>query len=259
MTNIPYFNDFFATTDTIFLSLEHRIDDLIDMNFKKLRQLVSVQGNGMMTTEERSVSSFLRLHISIPCFLELIDSDEEKIVVTTDENLQSYIETVNSGRTLYVSIKSAFKIPGFTNLKIQVHTRQLDTLNIGTNGNVIMTEAYKCASSLDVKVQSDGNTELLLSAPNIKLNVQSHGDFKIAGGCISLTAKTQSHGDFNAKDLHAQNLTFSTQSAGNAWLYASESLIIKHSADGFVHYYGEGILKDVLHHGTGELKHCKSI
>ncbi len=257
MNRIAYLNDFFATTENLFLSLEHRFDDWIDMNFKRLRQLVSIQGNGHLTTEERSVISFLRLHISLPCTLELIASDEEKIVVTTDENLQSFISTVNSGRTLYVSLRTSFNTCDFTSLKIQIYIRQMDTLNIGANGNVIMTEAYKSLLPLDIKVQSSGHTELLLSAPSIKVNDQSHGDFKIIGECSVFAAKTQSHGNFDAKNLLAQNVTFNTQSKGNAWLYGSESLIIKHSADGFVHYYGDGILKDVRYHGTGELKHCK--
>ncbi len=257
MSNALYLNSFIATATTVFLSLEHQIDDWIGMNFKKLRQFIAVKGNGNLTSEERLVSSFLRLHISIPCSLELIASEEEKIVVTTDENLQSFVGVVNSGRTLYVSSNKMLKISEFTSLKIQVYTRQLDTLNIGTNGNVIMTEAYECVAPLDIKVESAGNTELLLSAPSIKLNIQSHGDFKIKGACTDLTVKTQSHGDFDAKELHAQNVVFNTQSKGNAWLYGSETLKIKHSADGFVHYYGNGILKDVLHHGTGEVKHCK--
>ena len=257
MSSIAYFNDFLAITATLFLSLEHRIDDWIDMNFKKLRQLVASKGNGNLTTEEYPVSSFLRLHISIPCALELIASDEEKIVVTTDENLQSFISSVNSGRTLYISLKQVFKIPDFSSLKIQVFVRQIDTLNIGAEGHVIMTEAFKGVLPLDIKVQSEGDTELRLSAPSIKLNVQSHGDLKIVGECNVFSAKTQSHGNFDARDLFAQNTTFSTQSKGNAWIYGSETLVIKHSADGFVHYYGDGILKDVRHQGTGVVKHCK--
>ncbi len=257
MKSITYFTDFLAVTATLFLSLEHRVDDWIDMNFKKLRQLVATQGNGNLTTEEHSVSSFLRLHISLPCILELIASDEEKVVVTTDENLQSCINSVNSGRTLYVSLKHAFKIPEFSSLKIQVFVRQLDTINIGTEGDVRMTKAFKGVLPLDIKVQSAGHTELLLSAPSIKLNVQSHGDLKIAGECTVFVAKTQSDGNFDARDLMAQNVSFNTQSHGNAWIYGSESFVIKHSADGFVHYYGEGILKDVHHHGTGELQHFK--
>jgi hypothetical protein len=256
MKNVSYLNDFLAPTATLFLSLTDQLDDWIDMNFKKLRQLLSVQGNGSVTSEERPVSSFLRLHISIPCSFELIDSDEEKMVVTADENLQSFVTAVNSGRTLYVSYKDTLKTPAFTTLKIQIYTRQLDTLNIGAEGDVIMTAAYTCASPLHIKVASSGDTALLLSAPNIKLSNQSHGDFKIAGECAAFSAKTQSHGDFDAKGLLAQNVTFNTQSSGNAWLYASESLVIKHGADGFVHYYGDGVLKDVRHHGTGEVKHC---
>ena len=257
MNRSTYFQDLFATTENLFLSLEQSIDDWILMNFKKLRQLIAIQGNGNLTTEEQAVSSFLRLHISVPCTLELIASDEEKVVVTTDENLQSFINSVNSGRTLYISRKDSFKALDFSSLKIQVYVRQLDTLNIGADGDVIMTAAFKGSLPLDIKVQSSGHTELLLSAPSIKVNVQSHGDFKIAGECTVFAAKTQSDGNFDARNLLAQNTSFSTQSHGNAWIYGSESLVIKHSADGFVHYFGDGILKDVIHHGTGEIKHCK--
>lgn len=257
MTNISYYNDFFAATATLFLSLEHRIDDWIDMNFKKLRELFVLKGDGMITTDERPISSFLRLHIQLPCELVLIDSDEEKIVITTDDNVHAHISTVNSGRTLYVSFKNAFRIPEFTYLKIQVYTRQIDTLNIAT-GDVTMTEPYIGSLPLNITVQSSGDTVLLLSAPSIKVKFQSEGSLKMAGECAVLTVKAQAEGDFDAKDLYAQNVMYKTQSGGNAWIRASESLVIKHEADGFVHYYGEGILKDVVHHGTGEIRHCKN-
>ena len=65
--------------------------------FKNLRQLISVQGNGKIITKEFTVSSFLRLHLSISKEIEIHQSNEEKVVIEVDKNLADHIEITNFG------------------------------------------------------------------------------------------------------------------------------------------------------------------
>ena len=76
------------------------------VNFKPLRQIIEVKGNGNIVTREISVSSFICPHIAGKGQIELYQSDEEKVIVETDENLQNFISAFNSGRTLYVSAET---------------------------------------------------------------------------------------------------------------------------------------------------------
>jgi hypothetical protein len=239
-----------------FVSLARRFYDWLDMNFKKLRQLVTVDGNGQVTEWTLPVSSFLRLHLAMGGTYELIMSEEEKIVVRTDDNLQRFINVANWGRTLYISNADSLRIPNFTTLHIQIFIRQLDNLYIAHSGGAFeMSALFETDSPLEVKIQSDGNVSLRLAAPTIKLLSQTSGNVHLDGRCQILTAKVQNDGDFDARDMIAQQVEFTDQSNGNAWLYASESLKIRHYANGFIHYFGAGRVKEIKRFGNGEVRH----
>lgn len=82
--------------------------------FKNLRQLISVQGNGKIITKEFTVSSFLRLHLSISKEIEIHQSNEEKVVIEVDKNLADHIEITNFGKTLYINTETGI-------LKANIH------------------------------------------------------------------------------------------------------------------------------------------
>lgn len=227
------------------------------VNFKRLRQMIETKGNGNITTREISVSSFLRLHLSINGNVELIQSDEEKVVIETDENLQSYFEVVNSGKTLYVTGGNKFWIPVFTQLSIKVYCRQMNMLYNALQGNVFSSNQLICNDSFELKIHAQGDTKLNIKASTIKVNAACQGNIELKGECHELTIKNASQGDIDCKEMIADITSLSNASQGSVKLYSKEEVRIKHAGQGDVHYYGEGKLKNILHHGDGEVKHKK--
>jgi hypothetical protein len=226
------------------------------VNFKPLRQIIEVKGNGNIVTREISVSSFIRLHIAGKGQIELYQSDEEKVIVETDENIQDFISAYNSGRTLYVSAETNLKKLLFTVCKIRIYLRQMDALQVrNENANLICGNQIALLNPLDIKVQSVGNTELDINAPAIKILCQSVGNVLVKGKCENLTVKNQNQGDFNSKDLIADRVSISNQAVGNVQLFADREISIKHAGVGYIHYSGKAIVKDVRQHGVGEIKH----
>lgn len=236
------------------LPLIRSFEHWYDMSFKKLRDIVTVPGNGRLSAVVHPVGSFLRLHLSVPGALELIHGDEEKVVITTDENLHDFFEIVNSGRTLYITPGGRLRRPGFTSVRIQVFVRQIDTLHFAFSGGNLHTLApIVSAEPLEVKIQANGDTTLQLEAPALKVRVASNGDTTLLGACDTLDARTQSNGHFDSRALLARHLILHNQSNGNAWVYGSETLRIRHRANGFVQYFGEGRLKEIVQMGTGQV------
>jgi hypothetical protein len=225
------------------------------VNFKKLRQLVQTKGNGKIVTREIQVSSFLRLQVVINGNAEILQSDEEKVVIETDENLQEYFEVVNSGKTLYVTSGNKVWIPVFTKLNIKIHCRQLQSLYIASHGEVCCGNQLECSDPLEVKIQAHGDTSLNIKAPVLKMNCACHGDVDLKGECHELSIRNASHGDLDCKGMIADITTLSNASHGDIKLYSKEEISIKHAGHGDVYYYGEGKLKNIVHHGHGEVKH----
>jgi hypothetical protein len=225
------------------------------VNFKKLRQMIAVKGNGNIVTREIQVSSFIRLHLGVKGTVELIQSTEEKVIIEADENLVDYFEVVNSGRTLYVSSDAKWWNPLHAKGTVKVYLRQLDKLRNCCHGNVYTTAPIQLGTPLEVKLQCHGDTDLELDVPSLNLLMQCHGDVTLKGKCGQLEIKDMAHGSLHCRELIAANVNINNMSHGDIDLHADETIAIKHMGHGSIHYYGKGILKDIRQYGSGEIKH----
>lgn len=218
--------------------------------------MIEVKGNGNIISREIQVSSFIRLHVSGKGLVELYQSDEEKVIVETDENFQEFFSVANSGRTLYVSAETKLKKPVYTVCKIKIYLRQIDVLYIrNDHANLICGNQITLSNPVEIKVQSVGNIELDINAPAIKILCQCEGNILLKGKCESLTIKNQSQGDFDSKNLIADRVTINNMAQGDVQLYADREIRIKHFGQGYIHYSGKAIMKDVRQYGDGEIKH----
>ena len=218
--------------------------------------MIEVQGNGNIVSKEITVSSIIRLHLSGKGTIALYQSDEEKVIVETDENLQEYFSIENSGRTLYVSAEAKFKKPVYTSCLIKVFIRQMDVLYVrNDHADVICPDAITLADPIEIKVQSEGNTELNINAPAIKILCQSEGNVVLRGKCGRIDIKNQSEGDFNSTGLVAEELSIKNMAEGNVEVFANSAIWISHYGEGYIHYSGKAVLKDVKQFGNGEIKH----
>jgi hypothetical protein len=228
------------------------------VNFKKLRQMIEVKGNGNIVSREISVSTFVRLHLGCKGIVELHQSDEEKVIVETDENLLDYIYTGNAGRTLYISLSQVLKKPAFTSCKIKVYFRQLNVLYLrNESGSVICNNEITLAEPLEIKIQSVGTNELWINAPSIKINSQAVGNTLLKGSCEKLEIKNHAVGSLDASQMKAGEVTIKNHAVGNVQLHADRSITISHHAVGFIHYTGNAVVKDVKQYGQGEVKRVK--
>jgi hypothetical protein len=226
------------------------------VNFKKLRQMMEVKGNGKIATREIIVSTFVRLHLGCNGIIELHQSDEEKVIFEADENLLDHCAATNAGRTLYVSTREKIKEPAYTSCVVKVFLRQLNVLYVRNDqGNVICPKDISLTEPLEIKIQSVGNTELNINVPTIKLSSQCQGNVIMKGKCNSIDIKNQSEGDFTSKELIAEELTVKNMAQGNVELFANKTITISHYGQGYIHFYGGAVIKDVKQYGDGLIQH----
>lgn len=227
------------------------------VSFKKLREMVQVKGNGNLVSKEYPISSFLRLHIAVKGVTELIQSQEEKVVVEMDENLLEYFSAANSGRTLYVATEGTLRKPVFTHARVKIYFRQIDHLVIRCEGGEVRSPMpIILQSPLDLLVQSEGDVNLNIQAPQLKVMLQMQGNMTLSGDCGEVEIKTQSQGNLMARGLFASELKLKNSSQGNIEVFADKKIWIKHHGMGTIHYYGDAQLMDVTQWGQGEVKHC---
>ena len=221
--------------------------------------MITIQGNGNIITRQVQVSSFIRLHASVSGLAELVQGEEEKVEVETDENLQEYIDVVNSGRTLYVTSEGKWQSPKFTSLKVKIYCRQLYTIhNHCSKGQLSCANTIVSTEPVEIKIHCDqGTTNLNIKAPSIKLTTACVGNTILQGECNLLEIKASSQGDLDTSGMKAKTVAFKNYSEGNIKLYASEAITISNFGKGNIDYFGDGILKDINQYGSGQVKHNK--
>ncbi|MES2284065.1 MAG: DUF2807 domain-containing protein [Bacteroidota bacterium] len=219
--------------------------------------MVSIQGNGNIITKEIIVSSFLQLHLSISHEIEIHHSNEEKVVIEMDENLQDYIDVSNSGRTLYVTTDTGiFKKSLFTKCKVKVYYRQLNVINIANeNADFDCKELLNFPNDIEINIQSVGNTKLRINAPGIKFINKCIGNVIFEGKCHFIDIKHDGIGTLNTKELIADEVVMKHRGVGEINSFANDSITISHSGVGNIFYYGSAILKDIKQHGAGIIQH----
>lgn len=226
------------------------------VSFKQLRKMMQVQGSGALVRREFPVSSFTRLHLSADGLVELIHGEEEKVVVECDDNLLEHLQVTNSGRTLYVTSENKLRAPAFTELRVEVHLRQLDKLDCAARGGEVRTRnVLKGSVPLTVKVASQGTTRLRVEVPKLTVNLACQGDVELAGAAEEVQIQTAAQGHIDARELRAQHLRLRNASEGNIDLYAEQTISITHMGAGYIHYRGPARLADVRQYGAGEIKH----
>jgi Putative auto-transporter adhesin, head GIN domain len=225
------------------------------MNFKKLRAMITKQGNGEITTKEIQVSSFLRLHIGASGNVELIHSNEEKVSIVCDSNLFECIEVINSGRTLYINSDVKWHKSKFTQLNIKIYYRQINVLcNTITNGQLCCKNPLPSLDKLEIKLQSEKCTNhLILNANMVKLSAANTGNTIISGECNSLDLNAKTEGNFDLALLKAKCVSIKNYAIGNINFFASETINIKHYGEGDITYSGSGILQEVKQFGNGRI------
>ncbi|WP_176132924.1 head GIN domain-containing protein [Hymenobacter sp. CRA2] len=216
---------------------------------------MKAQGSGVLVCREYPVSSFTRLHLSTRGTVVLVGGAEERIVVECDDNLLEHLQVVNSGRTLYVTSENKLRAPAFTELRVTVYLRQLDTLHCACQGDVVCENVLVMPAPLEVKILSQGNTRLRVQAPALSLNIACEGDVTLAGEAGEVQIKTAAAGNLDARELRAQHLRLRNASAGNLDLYAEQTINLTHLGAGHIHYRGPARLTDVRQYGAGEIRH----
>ena len=223
----------------------------------------TIKGSGSIAMRDQEVSSFIHLHVAInakengqPVLIELYQSDVEKVVFETDDNLGRFFSAVNLGRTLFIASDAGYRNIDFTLLKIRVYLRQVDKLQICCD-NYRLTTGNPITSPLplELKIQGTGTADLHLEIPVLKALFQVEGNTTLRGNCEEAQLRTQSVGNLLAKAFVTQKLKLKNMSEGNVEVYADKSISILHAGEGNVYYYGNARLTDVNQRGEGFIQH----
>ncbi|HBI40742.1 MAG TPA: DUF2807 domain-containing protein [Tenacibaculum sp.] len=193
-----------------------------------------IQGNGNLTTTNRTVKKFDNLSVGGSMNVNLIDGKEGYIRIEAEENIMPYIETIVEGRNLKIRFKKNISIRTNKKIEVNVAIEDISSMALGGSGNINVLKTLK-EEELSVSISGSGNI-------NLKGKAKSF-DAAIAGS-----------GNVSAYKLKAHNVKARIAGSGDIKVTVSDKIKATVVGSGNIYYKGHPDKIDTTSLGSGDIE-----
>lgn len=202
----------------------------------------SVEGSGVITTEERTVKDVQRVTLATVGDLVIQLGEEESLYIEIEDNLlPNILITVEDGMLTIHQKKNVTLAPRLP-IRYVLTVRQLDTLIASGSGNV--SAPVLQAKAFNIAINNRGNIHLAgLTAETLEVEINSVGSLQIDQGAVKKQSVIlNSAGNYNAENLSCTTANIQINSSGNARLWVNRRLEARLGSSGSVYYYGDPLV-----------------
>lgn len=187
-----------------------------------------IPGSGKIVTVSIPAKEFDRVQNDSVGALHIKLGAEESVSITTDDNLQQYLEAIVENGELIFRTKGKQMLAPTKGVKFEVTVKSLKGIHLAGVGSV-NAEGIS-GDALDVKMSGVGSMNL-------------------TGSTLKLTVSSDGVGSFDSSSLEAKNVEVTSSGIGSTKVKATESLKVTASGIGGVSYVGKP--KDVKVDASG--------
>ncbi len=209
-----------------------------------------VEGNGNITTENRSANDFKDVSSSGPMDIVLTQGPGYSVQVKGDENLLPYITTDVEGNTLKIKIKQGYNLQPKKNLEVHITAPEFHDISLGGSGNITSDNTLTGKDKMNFDVSGSGNIDVKIDAPAVESHSSGSGDLSFSGKATEAEMSIAGSGDIHCFGLTTEHTIININGSGNADVYATKQLDIKVNGSGDVRYKG-GASVDSHINGSG--------
>jgi len=210
-------------------------------------------GDGNVTSQDRTVSSFTKISVDGVFDVFLSQGDAEKVTIQADDNLQKYVETSVDDGELHVGFKEHISLGHVTKMEVYITLKDISDLDITGVGKVSTTSALKL-NALNVKNSGVGNINLELSCNDLTVTNSSVGNLTLKGTIQNLDIDQSGVGNIKAYDAIAQVVNVKSNAVGNVEVDAEKEISVTSSGIGNVRIKGAGVIKELHKNGLGSVE-----
>jgi len=232
---------------------------LVGCNSNKSRNL-NENGNGSVISQERAANNFNAVILDSVGNVNVHHSENYKVVVTTDSNIQDIITIEVNGKNLHIDKKKTvgFKV---TKLVIDVYLPELKSISLNGLGNFKINNGN--ASELDIDLSGSGNIDAQnFQVQNATISHSGLGDIKINGStsengnASKLSIDFSGSGNIDAQNFQVQNATINHSGLGDIKINGNASkLDIDLSGSGNIDVQNFQVQNATINHsGLGDAK-----
>jgi hypothetical protein len=174
-------------------------------------------GSGHPSTVQYNLTDFTAVSASQGFSVVITQGNSYSVKVTTDDNLQQYMDVHKDGSTLYVQLKPGF---GFTTTQLKAEITMPTLTNLQLSGG------------------SQATAQNLNLAGNLGIDFSGGSRATITGTAVDLTVSGSGGSNINLQDLQVQNASVDLSGGSQAKVDASGRLDVNLSGGSQLQYRG---------------------
>jgi hypothetical protein len=196
-----------------------------------------LRGSGRAATEERAVSGFHAIAVSVPGRVTAVQDGSERATVTADDNVLAKLETVVDSGALRIRFARNVDVRPRTPIAITVHVRSLDS--IASAGRVTVEVPRLEGERLDARLAGSARIVLPdLRLRSLSIHASGHAHGLAIGRVDTFDLAMAGAGELNAARLDAERASAHIAGSATAVLWVRDALEAQITGSGSVRYFG---------------------
>jgi hypothetical protein len=208
-----------------------------------------IRGNGVIKTEERTVSAFKHVEASGAIKLMVSQGDLKPVKLEGDENILPYIEVAQDGDRIEIRTKPGYNLSPSGDLNVYVSAPVYSSIEVSGASDIKGENKITNPENLDLEASGAGDIEMEVDAPALSAKISGSGSVRLKGQTKDLDIDLSGAGHAYCYDLLSENSKVDISGAGSAEVYASVKLEAEVSGVGNVSYKGNAT--NVSQHVSG--------
>lgn len=184
---------------------------------------------------EKSIGEFTELKVYDLIEVELVKSNEYKVIITGNNNEDVLINNKNGTLKIKMNINKLFD---GNKTKVVLYYKTVDIIDANEGAKVYSKDAIK-QYEIDLRAQEGGRIEVSVNVEYINIKAVTGGVIRTSGDSQSQKVALLTGGIYNGESLETTKTEVSINAAGEAHVNASKIVDVKIRAGGDVFIYGK--------------------
>ena len=208
-------------------------------------------------TDSITTTSLNSLVSNATCEIELIESDQERVVFTYDNGFFKNKSKFSNGE-LNIDFDSDnfsfFQFGPSPEIKVVVYCKSLSKIAQSGVGEIFSKDTLR-GTELQIVNDGVGDIKLNVAISNqLTATNDGVGDIELRGTCQSAKLTNQGTGDILASNLNSKNATVLNDGVGDISVMATDTLHLSNEGTGDIEYSGNAHIATMKSDGVGEIK-----
>ena len=230
---------------------------------------IHLKGNGVLITNERTLSLFEKIYISGSGNVRFHSSKEYKAFITIDSNLEEYVVLDIKNKVLEICLKKG-RSYSYTNFTVDIYCPFISDISISGSGSFegidkIITRTFDSSISgsgklsgdveserVNIHISGSGEMNQSIICNNLSVEVTGNGNIFLIGTGNLINIRISGSGNFNGIEFQCNSVNAQISGSGNINIWAIENIIASISGTGKIRYRGNPKI-DYSGSGSGKI------